>query len=278
MGAIGAQRVQKLYDGMRVKTPAKANAVITMLRILLTHAVREQMVATNVAKNPGLISLPFSGKLWPVDAVSLFVEVADRMGWHSVGTAVAINHWIGQRQGDILAMKRGAYRDGVFYVTQNKTSARVAVPHSPWVQRRVDAELDRQKARKIGSTTTATLLLCDSTNQPWREDHFRHVFAEIRSKAADLWHTFFLDDGSSVAMLDLQFMHLRHTAVTELAIAGCTVLQIAGITGHTPKSVTTIINRYLVASSDLAAAAAHKRLAMGNDIAALATLETFQRL
>jgi len=277
VGAIGPKRVQKLYDGMRAKTPAKANAVIGMLRILLNHAIREEMVKFNAAEDPGLVSLPFSGKLWPVDAVSLFVEVADRWSqrpgektdWHSVGTAVVINHWIGQRQADILSMKRNAYRGGVFHITQHKTAARVAVPHSPWVQRRVDDELQRQKVRKIEGTPNAALLLCETTGQPWKEDYFRHVFAEIRAAAAEEWGTFFLDDGSTVDMLDLQYLHLRHTAVTELAIAGCTTLQIAGITGHTPKSVEQILNRYLVRTSDLAAAATAKRLILGNEIAAL---------
>lgn len=273
VGAIGPKRVQKLYDGMRTKTPAKANAVIGMLRILLNHAIREEMVTSNAAEDPGLVSLPFSGKLWPIDAVSLFVEVADRMGWHSMGTAVVVNHWIGQRQGDILAMTRAAYRGGVFYVTQHKTAARVAVPHSPWVQRRVDVELQRQKERGIEGTPNAALLLCETTGKPWKEDHFRHVFAEIRAGAADVWGTFFLDDGSAVDMLDLQNMHLRHTAVTELAIAGCTTLQIAGITGHTPKSVEQILTRYLVRTSDLAAAATAKRLELGNEIAALVVAE-----
>ena len=261
VAAIGPKRVQKLYDGLRVKTPSKANAVITMLRILLSHGVREQIIRTNAAEKPGLISQPFSGKLWPRDAVDLFVEVADRAGLHSVGTAVVINHWLGQRQADVLTMKRAAYRNGILHVTQRKTNARVEVPHSPMVEARIEAELDRQKARKIETTPEAALLLCETTGAPWKEDHFRHVFAEIRETTAEKWGVFFLDDGSSVNMLELQFMHLRHTAITRLAIAGCTPLEIAGITGHTIKSVEQILDRYLVRTSDLAAAAAAKRLA-----------------
>jgi len=267
VSAIGEKRVQKLYDSLRAKTPAKANAVITMLRILLGHGVREQMVTTNAAAKPGLVSLPQSGKLWPIDAVSLFVETADRMGWHSIGTAVVINHWIGQREGDILHMARAAYRNGRFDIVQRKTGARVSVPHSPWVQRRVDGELRRQIKRKVIGATH--LILCETTGQPWKEDHFRHIFADIRAASARVWSTFFLDDDTQVEMVDLQFMHLRHTAVTELAIAGCNTLQIAGITGHTPKSAEQILCRYLVRTSDLAATAIALRLELGTDIAAL---------
>ncbi|SBW07298.1 hypothetical protein KL86APRO_12226 [uncultured Alphaproteobacteria bacterium] len=58
--------------------------------------------------------------------------------------------------------------------------------------------------------------------------------------------------------------HLRHTAVTELATAGCSALEIAGVTGHTLKSVNEIPERYLVRTSDLAAAATENRLAHGD--------------
>jgi hypothetical protein len=275
VGAITPKRIETLYTGLYAKTPSKANAVITMLRMLLKHAIREEIIKSHPAleADPGLEAVAQSGKLWPIDAISLFVETADRMGWHSMGTAVVINHWIGQRQGDILAMQRRAYREGVFHVTQRKTEARVSVPHSPWVQRRVDAEMEHQRARKITGTPTAALILAESTGKPWREDHFRHVFAAIREAAAAEWRTFFLEDGTTIDMLDLQFMHLRHTAVTELAIAGCTTLQIAGITGHTPKSVEQILTRYLVRTSDLAASATAKRLEMGDNIAALVVVE-----
>jgi hypothetical protein len=56
-------------------------------------------------------------------------------------------------------------------------------------------------------------------------------------------------------------MHLRHTAVTELSLAGCTPQQIAGITGHSLASVIQILARYLVTSSEMADVAAIKRVA-----------------
>lgn len=265
VAAIGPARVQKLYEEMREATPAKANAVVTMLRILLQHGVRLEWIKSNAAEKPGLVGLEPSGKLWPVDAVALFVECADRptrehpLGWHSIGTAVLINHWIGQRQADVLKLQRVDYRDERFFVDQNKTGEKVAVPHAPWVAARVAAELARQADRGVEHVTH--LLLCETTGQPWGEDHFRHIFAEIRARAAKKWPSFELADGSKVAMAALQFMHLRHTAVTELAIAGCTVPEIAGITGHTIKSVEQILSRYLIRTSAIAQAATDKRLA-----------------
>lgn len=249
--------IQDLYESFRAKTPAKAAAVIRMARILFQCAVRFNMRPDNPAARPGLEGAAPSGKLWPLDAVLLFVETADKAGRHSLGTAVLVNWWLGQREGDILHLRRNQYRDGRVWITQRKTDARVAVPHSPLVAARIEAEMARLDARHVTSTF---LVVNESTGQPYNEHTFRHDFAEIRALAAAEWPTFTLDDGAEVAMTDLRFMHLRHSAITELAIAGATVPQIASISGHTPKSVEQILNRYLVRNSELAEAAAAKRL------------------
>lgn len=262
--AITPKRVQVLYDRFRIKTPSKANAVVTMLRILLKHAMRMELVRTNAAENPGLIGRPPTGRIWPADAVDLFVEVADRLGHGSVGTAVLINHWLGQRQGDILAMKPTAYRNGRFHVTQRKTGAKVGIKHSAKVEARVELELARQAARiqdPDRKVANLTLLICEQTGQPWKEDFFRHVFAQIRAAMAEEWPAFILADDNQVDTKGLLFMHLRHTAVTELAIAGCDAPQIHGITGHTVKTIEQILSRYLVRTADLADAATAKRTA-----------------
>jgi hypothetical protein len=43
------------------------------------------------------------------------------MGRHSIGTAVMLDEWLGQRQGDILKLPRSIYRAGVLSIRQSKT-------------------------------------------------------------------------------------------------------------------------------------------------------------
>lgn len=261
---ITAAAVQDLYETMRRRTPAKAAAVITMLRILLQHGVREGMMTINAAVKPGIrVARQEEPRLWTQDAADLFVEAADRMGWHSVGTALVINLWIGQREGDILDMPREAWRDGAFFIRQSKTGRRVRVPQSPRVAARVTTELQRQAQRGVSSATH--LLLCETTGQPWTGDWFRHVFADIRTAVAAEWPAFALDAETIIPTDRLWFMHCRHTAVTALANAGCTALQIAGITGHSAKTVTQLLDRYLVMTSALAGEAVALRLAAEGD-------------
>jgi hypothetical protein len=54
---------------------------------------------------------------------------------------------------------------------------------------------------------------------------------------------------------------LRDTSVTWLARAGCTMPEICAITGHSAKSVQTIIDHYLGAAAELADAGIDKLVA-----------------
>lgn len=285
--AIDKGRVEKLYLGLRAEgTPAKANAVIRVLRILLEHGVTEGAIASNPARKPRLIGLVPSGQLWPRDAVELFVEAADKLGRHSVGTAVLINEWLGQREGDILRLPRSVYRNGSVHVVQSKTGASVVLPLDlvPHLVERLEAERRRQddrhaarvRAAELAGVTGAvvrasTLIVSEETGQPYTEDNFRHVFAKVRDKMAAKLPGFDVDylvaghdaDGElamRVQVPELQFMHLRHTAITRLAEAGVPPQQIAAITGHTLKSCIGILDQYQVRTGKLAREAFRRRL------------------
>ena len=78
------------------------------------------------------------------------------------------------------------------------------------------------------------LLLHDRTGQEWSGDVFRHVVAIARAKAAE----------TLPSCADLRFAELRHTAVTRLHESGADELGIAGITGHSPKTVREILDRH----------------------------------
>jgi len=59
---------------------------------------------------------------------------------------------------------------------------------------------------------------------------------------------------------DLQFMHLRHTAVTRLGEDEVDETLIAAVTGHTLTSIHQILERYLIRTSKMARLAFQKRL------------------
>jgi integrase len=85
--------------------------------------------------------------------------------------------------------------------------------------------------------TAEPVILTTRTNHPWKKRYFAREW-EATSVAAGI--------------TDLHLHDLRSTAVTMLAEAGCTVPQIAAITGHSLKTVTTIFESYLSRARALA--------------------------
>jgi integrase len=264
-------------------TPSFANAVIRVLRILLGRAVKLGWIPRNPAEKPGLQGTDPSGLIWPREAVAAFVAAADRMGRHSIGTAVMLDEWLGQRQGDILKLPRSVYRAGVLSIRQSKTGAGVSLPIDlvPQLAQRLAEEMARVDARFAGQPVKpAQLIVDEATGHAYAADRFRHLFADVRAEAAKTHPSFQVDyllpgrtmddpDAFRIKMTDLWFMHLRHTAVTRLAEAECEIPLISAVTGHSPKSVQEILSRYLVRTRKLAKLAFQRRLAAeGNGYAA----------
>jgi len=247
--SLTGELVRKFYKALARKTPGKAHATVRVLRTLLQHGMRLDWIKVNPAARPGLVDTARKGRLWSKAAIAAFVAAADRLGWHSVGTAVLLNEWIGQREGDVIRLSRAQYRDGTIHVRQAKTGAEVALPVGlvPHLVARLEAELQRAAKLKVQPTT---LLVCETTAAPWKEYHFRHVVQQIRAAAV----------ATCPELADLWFMHLRHTAITRLAEAGCSNGLIATISGHSQSTVQLMIDRYMIRTAAMARAAFQARL------------------
>lgn len=271
---IDAARIRRLMEVMRT-TPAFMNAVARVLRLVLEHGRRHGFLTVNPALRPGLAGTEPTGLIWPREAVPVFVAAADRLGRHSVGTAVLLNEWLGQREGDVLRMPWHVLRNGTLWIRQSKTGAGVGLPVGmvDHLVRRLEEERARQFARVgVAGVVPATIIVDERTGLPFKEDRFRHVFAEIRAAAAkdapagfEIDHLMpgrdTLDPGAfTVRMEQLTFMALRHTGVTRLAEAECDNALIATISGHSEASVAGIIARYKVRTAKIARLAFQRRL------------------
>lgn len=232
-------------------TFAKANAVLRVLRVLFKFAISEDLAFANPALDGvTLHDHAAKGRIWSRAAIDAFVAAADELGWHSVGTLVALNEWMAQRQADMLTLSKDAWT-GRALITQGKTGARVELPIGkvPHLVVRIRDELARQVERKV--TSTKYLVLCETTGQEWQADHFRHTFAEIRAAA--------VAKGCS-ELTGLVFMYLRHTGITRLADAGVETKRIADVSGHSERSCLEIIDRYRVRGAQGAEAAFQQRM------------------
>lgn len=271
--AITAPRVQRLLEA-NAATPAFANAIVRVLRLVLAWGKLEGWVTANAAERPRLVGAKPSGLIWPHAAVTTFVQAADAAGRWSVGTAVMLNEWLGQREGDILTLSRHMIRNGKLWIGQSKTGARVALPVNkvPHLAQRLAEEEARQVARAAGGVLPLQLIVSEETGMPYKEDNFRHVFATIRAEAAKLAPDGFPVDylmpgrdatdpqAMIVRMEDLTFRHLRHTAVTRNGEAEVPATLISSITGHSVKTVDQLLDLYMVRTSRMAEVAFTMRM------------------
>ncbi len=258
--AITPRVIERLYGRLCKRSISSANTIMRSLQAAMKFAVKEGLVATNPAAKMGLINPAGKGVIWPEEAVDLLVATADALGRPSVGDAIELAYWLAQRPTDILRLDRRTYRAGTFSLQQSKTGARVMVPHSPRLAKRMEAALQRPspKGTKILATT---LVISEETGRPYEDTNFSHVFATVRAAAAKKVPFLDLDDGEQLDVSKLQFRNLRHTGVTRMGEAGCEIPEIAAVSGHTLKAVHDILDRYLVRTAKLAQSATDKRLA-----------------
>lgn len=188
--------------------------------ILWNFGRRRGVVTTNVWKDLGLEAPAPDVHIWTEAEVAAMVAKADERKRPSIGTAIRLAAETGQRLSDILDMRRGRDWDGkVLRRDQNKTGAYVTIPATQRLLERL-ALLPAENILLVVSETTRT---------QWRQQAFSRAFREI-AIAAEL--------------PDLEFRSLRATCVCRLASAGCTIPEIASITGHTLVSVHHILKHY----------------------------------
>lgn len=230
--------------------------------------------------------------------ISALIAMADHLGWPEMGDMVALGLWTGQRQGDRLNLVDKGLVNGRRVFRQVKTGAIVAIRQAPELEARLKASAARRRAAGVASPR----VILDEQRwriekdgrravwEPYREDHFRHRFAELRTAAAGgviderktaaivaeyrrdrrnepppvVWKLkpcrSLLGDEES-GLLSFHESDLRDTAVTWMAIAGATIPEVCAVTGHTLQSATTILKHYLAVHPEMADSAIGKMLA-----------------
>jgi integrase len=90
--------------------------------------------------------------------------------------------------------------------------------------------------------------LVNTEKKPWTEDGFRSSWRKACAAAG---------------ITGLTFHDLRGTAVTRLAIAGCTEAEIAAITGHSLRDVAAILDSHYLHRDPALAESAIRKLEKG---------------
>lgn len=209
--------------------------------------------------------------LWTREGRDLILAAAEKLEWVSMATAIRLNWWMGQREGDIIALGHNFNPGEVLDLVQSKTAGSVHLPVAlvPEIGTAIET-LRADQRQRFGNVTRLRLLIDERNGLPWDEHRFRKAFQMIRLTAMEeaAWairHKLPGWEGRDQAWIDrtlgaLTFMRLRHTVVTMLYRAGCEIPEVAAITGHTLGSVTQIIERYGIRDEVTAGNAFQKRL------------------
>jgi integrase len=173
-------------------------------------------------------------KVWSPQDEAHFLTVAPKVLHLPFMLAV----WTGQRQGDLLRLSWKAYDGAYIRLKQSKSKRgkegrRVTIPVGSALKAALDA-----------APPVAPLVLTRADGRPWTRYAFGAAWRRACAKAG---------------ITGLTFHDLRGTAVTRLALAGCTEAEIASITGHSLSDVRSILDaNYLHRDPQLAKNAIQK--------------------
>ncbi len=229
--------------------------------------------------NPALkldLSRPDGRRVFFFDhEIRALLAAADHLGRPSIGDAILLGLFTGQRQGDRLDLEDVGLVNGRRVIRQSKTGALVEIPETARLKERLEQAAVRRAAiaLRLGqkeNQRAKAIVVNESTGRAWQQDDYRHWFGEVRrvayegvidyeATAKQQWETnepvYKIAPTPSLMFKPGKFKtdaDLRDTAVTWLANADCSLLEICAISGHSPASAQTIMKHYLSLGRELA--------------------------
>lgn len=133
---------------------------------------------------------------------------------------VVLALYTGQRRGDLCALTWSAYDGEAIRLTQQKTGEPLVVPCHPALK----AELD-----EWSNDRTATTMLTDAHGKPWKPNLLSHYLPDALVRIG--------------LSNEINVHGLRKLAAANLAEAGCSVKEIAAITGHRTLGMVELYTR-----------------------------------
>jgi hypothetical protein len=192
------------------------------------------------------------------------VLAAATLGRPEVGLSFLLGLWTGQRQNDRLALADGQMSDdGILFRQLKKNGQPLLIPPAPELAAAIAAAKHRRRDWKVNYHE---LVLDERTRRPFAASWYKHTVARIRAFAVSGKGRHELT-GEPVtiepmpSLADFHDQDLRDTAVTWLALAGCTIPQIGSITGHSMATIETILKHYLGMHPELARSAITRMVA-----------------
>lgn len=243
LGVVQDRRARGKFKEARDRlaaNPRTADYFWTVLARVLSVAKDRGLIAVNVCERGGrLYEADRAENIWVDEHIEAFLAAASQ----ELGDALVMALWTGQRQGTLISLTWSQYDGSCLRLQPNKQRRgkrrkRLVIPVGGSLKTLLDA---RRPDKAEGP------ILRNTFGEPWTSDGFRASWGKAfdRAKLSDC---------------DLHFHDLRGTAVTRLALSGCTIPQIAAITGHSPRDVDEILKAHYLGGQVELAEQAHVKL------------------
>jgi integrase len=221
-------------DRLAVNSRRQADYAWQVLRRVLSWSLDRGLVLANPCERGGrLYRGSRADKIWSAEHERAFLASASTY----LHLPLLLALWTGQRQGDLLRLPWSAYDGTHIRLRQSKGGKPIKVLVGAPLKAALDA------AQKYGP-----LILTNSLRRPWNSHAFQSAWRTAMRKAG---------------IVGVTFHDLRGTAVTRLAIVGCTEAEIATITGHSLRDVRSILDANYLHRDPMLAENAIRKLERG---------------
>ncbi len=182
-------------------------------------------------------------KIWTHEHEAAFLESAPAY----LHLPLLLGLWTAQREGDLLALSWASYDGTHIRLKQSKTGARMVIP----------VGVPLKAALAATKKQSPHFILLNSRGQPWTSHAFQAAFGTATRKAG---------------IVGLTFHDLRGSAITRLALAGCSEPEIATFSGHSLRDVRTVLEKFYLHRDPKIAESAIRKLEAASNLRKLSQL------
>jgi integrase len=238
LSAMTDKRTRGIFKAWRERLAERSRrqadyAWVVLARVLSFGTDRGLVAGNPCARGGRLYRGSRAEKIWTPADEAAFLEHAPA----HLHLPLLLALWTGQRQGDLLRLPWSAYDGKQIRLRQSKGGRPVVIPVGAPLKVALDA-----------TARHSPIMLTNSDGKPWTADGFRASWAKACKRAG---------------IVGVTFHDLRGTAVTRLAICGCTEPEIATITGHSLRSVRAILDMHYLSRDPALAESAIRKLERG---------------
>ena len=220
--SIDTKAIKEYRNYREIKSVSQTNKEIRVLSILFNYAISEGYIDTNPTITVKKTYLAPDLTCWTKqEFTTMCTHIRNNTPFTYLETILYIGYYTGLRTNDILNVQWENIVNNMLTIIQEKTSKAVSIPLHTQLQQYLSG-IQKDNAYVVRTVKNRKVAV--------NESYIQRIFRR-EAKKAGLNH--------------LQIKHLRNTAITILADAGCTIAEICAISGHSLKHAHTILNQYL---------------------------------